>query len=111
MKRLVPALLAVALAGCGNTAAKPDATASNSTASTSGSKKEITENNLPEMTVDEVEAAIAKPGALYVFDANPKDVYDEGHVPGAKWVGKELTADLLPSDKNAKLVFYCANEH
>ena len=63
------------------------------------------------MTVDEVEAALAKPGSLYVFDANPKDVFDEGHVPGAKWVPKDVKADMLPADKAAKLVFYCASEH
>ena len=73
--------------------------------------KEITEDNVPEMTVDEVEAGIAKTGSLFVFDANPKDVYEEGHVPGAKWVPKKVTADMLPADKSSKLVFYCASEN
>ena len=68
------------------------------------------------MSVDEVEAKLkeAKEGkaAFYVFDNNAKPVFDKGHVPGAKWVDHEnIKAADLPENKDATLVFYCANEH
>lgn len=66
-----------------------------------------------EMTVDEVEQRIAKKdGRTFVFDANPREVYDKRHVPGAVYVPDEgVTASLLPADKDATLIFYCANTH
>lgn len=68
------------------------------------------------LTIDEVEAKMkeAKEGklAFFVYDNNPKEVYKEGHVPGAKWVAfDEVKASDLPADKEATLVFYCANDH
>lgn len=68
------------------------------------------------LSVDEVEAKLkeAKEGklAFFVIDNNAKPVYDKGHLPGAKWVDHEnVTATALPPDKEATLVFYCANEH
>jgi hypothetical protein len=68
------------------------------------------------MTVEDVEAKLkeAKEGkaAFYVFDNNAKSVFDKGHLPGAKWVDHEnIQAADLPTDKEATLVFYCANEH
>jgi hypothetical protein len=69
--------------------------------------------HLRELSVDDVDKRIAaNDGHFFVFDANPKDVYASGHVPGAKWVPYDgVTADMLPADKKASLVFYCANEH
>jgi hypothetical protein len=68
------------------------------------------------MSVEDVEAKLkeAKEGkaAFHVFDNNAKSVYDKAHVPGAKWVDHEnVKATDLPADKEATLVFYCANEH
>jgi hypothetical protein len=66
---------------------------------------------IPELTADQVEQKLGQPG-FYVFDNNPQDVFAENHVPGAKWVDyAHVNATDLPSDKNATLVFYCANEH
>jgi hypothetical protein len=66
---------------------------------------------VPELTVDEVETRISKNDAsFFVFDVNPKEVFDAGRVPGAKWIEK-VKAELLPTDKEATLVFYCANDH
>ena len=49
---------------------------------------------------------------VYVFDNNDTSVYNEAHVPGAKWLHpSEYDAKSLPADKNATLVFYCHNEH
>jgi hypothetical protein len=69
-----------------------------------------------QLTVDELEAKMKEAkdgkGALFIFDNNAKAVYDKGHIPGAKWVDHEnVKASDLPTDKEATLVFYCANEH
>ncbi len=60
------------------------------------------------VSVDEVAGLVGKPGVAIV-DANPQDVYQEGHVPGARWYrsGPSLAA-VLPADKATRLVFYCA---
>lgn len=44
-----------------------------------------------------------------MFDVNPKEVFDAGHVPTAKWI-EQVEASLLPAVKTASLVFCCANE-
>ena len=67
------------------------------------------------LTIDEVEAkmAEAKAGklALAVIDNNPRTVFEQGHLPGAKWVKHtEVRAEDLPSNRDAMLVFYCSSE-
>jgi hypothetical protein len=68
--------------------------------------------DLKRLTVDEVATRIAaKDGKTFVFDNNPKERFDEGHVPGAHWVQYDaVTAADLPTDKGATLIFYCASE-
>ena len=62
------------------------------------------------LTVDQVSDLIAK-NDVAVFDNNSLDRYKESHLPGAKWVSfKDVKASDLPTDKAAKLVFYCENE-
>ena len=62
------------------------------------------------LTVDQVSDLIAK-HEVAVFDNNSMDRYKQSHLPGAKWVSfKDVKASDLPSDKEAKLVFYCENE-
>lgn len=47
---------------------------------------------------------------LHIFDANPHEMYEQRHVPGARWVPYHgVTAEVLPKDRSALLVFYCAN--
>ena len=47
---------------------------------------------------------------LLVYDANFRERYEKGHVPGARWVKyDQVNVGALPRDKNAALVFYCAN--
>ncbi|MGO9453155.1 MAG: rhodanese-like domain-containing protein [Candidatus Binataceae bacterium] len=52
---------------------------------------------------------------LYIYDANPPDVRkSEGMIPGAlplTSAGHYDVAQVLPSNKNAKIVFYCHNLH
>jgi hypothetical protein len=42
------------------------------------------------------------------LDANPREVFEEARVPGAVLVKKPL-AELLPTDRSTRLVFYCRN--
>jgi len=62
------------------------------------------------LTVDQVFDLIAKHD-VKVFDNNPLDRFKQSHLPSAKWVDfKDVKASDLPSDKEAKLVFYCESE-
>lgn len=62
------------------------------------------------LTIDEVEARLGDPHT-FVYDANPREMYDVKHVPGATWVAwNGVTAADLPADKDAALIFYCAIE-
>ncbi len=46
-----------------------------------------------------------------VVDANKKETWAAGHIPGAVHAtAATLTVAALPADKAAKLVFYCYNE-
>ena len=78
----------------------------------SKSKSEPTAAELRSLTVDEVAAKLAaNDGKTFMFDANTKDSWIKGHVPGAKWVDDEnVTADQLPTDRSVLLVFYCHDE-
>lgn len=69
------------------------------------------DKTFPQLTIDAVAELLGKPG-VYFYDANPKEMYDRGHLPGAKWVEwNKVSAKDLPADHSAQLVFYCANEH
>lgn len=68
------------------------------------------------MSVEQLEARMADAKAgkikLAVFDNNQHERFDKGHIPGARWVDfHNVTAGDLPPEKDATLVFYCANEH
>jgi hypothetical protein len=106
---LFASLVALAAAGCSRSSDSSSSTSAptSTSASTSAAKAE-----LRKLTVDEVAARIAaKDGKTFVYDNNPKDRYAEGHVPGARWVESgDVTAAILPADKSATLVFYCASE-
>ncbi len=59
-------------------------------------------------TMDQVEKWIAAKDVV-VYDVNPDEVYAKNHLPGARFLtGKKWTASL-PTDKGARLVFYCSN--
>ena len=88
----------------------------NGGASASPSASAEAEEAFGRLTVDDVQSKMdeAKAGklAFFVFDNNNKDTFAKNHLPGAKWLDHDhVTASDLPADKNATLVFYCANEH
>jgi hypothetical protein len=63
--------------------------------------------------VTDLRALMAKPGAdVHIYDANGAGTRQKyGVIPGATLLDSDDKYDLsvLPSDKHAKLVFYCAN--
>jgi hypothetical protein len=103
-------MIAIALLSIGCTKKEPAATTETPTSAVKG---EAEKPPFGEMTVEEVDQRLAKnDGRTFVFDANPQEVFEKRHVPGAVFVPDEgVTASLLPADKTATLVFYCANEH
>jgi len=65
-----------------------------------------------DITQNDLEAAIANK-SVTLLDANGSASYREGHIPGAIdfFAHKDEIAKLLPADKNALIVAYCANVH
>lgn len=64
-----------------------------------------------EIGTDDLDVAI-RSGDANVYDTNPKNVWEKRRVTSATWLdAKKFTADDLPQDKAAMLVFYCMNEH
>jgi len=62
------------------------------------------------LTLDEAERRLGQPG-VHFYDANPREMYDRGHVPGATWVEyDQVHRDTLPKVRTETLIFYCANE-
>lgn len=84
------------------------------TAIASESGDDVTNNlAVPEagkLTISEVVAILDHQEAVFFFDANGRESYLEGHIPGAQWIQYDaLTAADLPESKDAMLVFYCYN--
>jgi ABC-type glycerol-3-phosphate transport system substrate-binding protein len=111
---LLASLVALAAVACSRSA---DTTSSSTAVSSSAATSTSTTASMPKaalqkLTVDEVAARIAaRGGKTFVYDNNPKERYEEGHLPGARWVESgEVTAAVLPADKSATLIFYCASE-
>jgi len=75
------------------------------------SKEKIPESDpFGRLTVDQVERRLGRPN-VYVFDGNTSETYAENHLPDAVRINhKDITASVLPQDKDATLIFYCMNE-
>jgi len=69
-------------------------------------------STIPDISHEELKAAIAKK-AVFLVDVNGSDSYKAGHIPGAidYIANKDKFASLLPKDKSALIVAYCANEN
>lgn len=94
------ALATLLLVGCQKASAAPDAPP----------PPPPPEPALATLSLEAVDALRAQPG-VHLYDANPREMYEHGHLPGAAWVPFDaVTADVLPADRAATLVFYCANE-
>jgi rhodanese-related sulfurtransferase len=62
------------------------------------------------LSLSEVRTLLDGRDAVYIYDANDRESYLAGHIPGARWVQyNAVTAAELPPAKGAKLIFYCYN--
>lgn len=60
--------------------------------------------------VADVKAMLDRKEPVFVFDANERESYLAGHIPGAQWVAYDaVSASSLPRSRDARLVFYCYN--
>lgn len=107
---------------CSSTTTTPAATASTTPAATTAAAPETatptapaaaasTESELRPMTVDQLAGMLERREQVAVIDNNRQESYTRGHIPGARWVGHDaVTPSVLPSDRAARVVFYCHNE-
>ncbi|GGI96941.1 sulfurtransferase [Shewanella hanedai] len=56
----------------------------------------------------EAETLVGKEG-VHFFDVNTLELWAEGYIPGAIYFNVKDWKKLLPADKDAVMVFYCAN--
>jgi rhodanese-related sulfurtransferase len=62
-----------------------------------------------DMSIDKAADSVGKPSTFFL-DVNSPKRFAQGHVPGAKNLAAHgVSAGDLPLDKDATLVFYCAN--
>lgn len=105
-----------ALSGCASTqntsaSAAQAATSASASASTAASGATQAAAEFGRVTVDELSASLDRHEQVAIYDNNRRERYEQGHIPGARWVSYDaVSTDVLPADRNARLVFYCANE-
>ncbi len=58
------------------------------------------------VSVEEVQGMLGQQDVV-VVDANVPEIFAEHHLPGALHVGSKPLAALLPTNRDARLVFYC----
>ena len=62
------------------------------------------------LSVASVKKLLDEKQVVYIFDANERESYLAGHIPGAQWIKYDAVANAkLPKAKDAMLVFYCYN--
>jgi len=107
MRKILFAAALVAAAACAKQSDNKAAPAAGA------AQAEQAEANIPTVTVDDVDHALAA-GSCTPVDANGDGTRKKmGVIPGAVLLGDEDDYDLklLPADKSKQLVFYCANTH
>lgn len=60
------------------------------------------------ISISEAEVLMLDP-SVTIYDVNTMELWASGHIPGAIFFAVGDWKKLLPKDKNAKLLFYCAN--
>ena len=58
-------------------------------------------------SISDVEKMLGAPGVTIV-DANVRDLFERHHLPGARFAGDGRLREVLPEDRDARLVFYCS---
>ena len=66
------------------------------------------EIQLNPISMMEAETLVGKQG-VYFFDVNTLEIWAEGFIPGAVFFNVQNWRELLPKNKDAFMVFYCAN--
>ncbi|MGL4746790.1 MAG: rhodanese-like domain-containing protein [Shewanella sp.] len=66
------------------------------------------EIQLNPISMREAETLVGKEG-VYFFDVNTLEIWAEGFIPGAVFFNVHNWRDLLTKNKDAVMVFYCAN--
>lgn len=61
-----------------------------------------------QVSIPEAEQLFTEPG-VHIYDVNTLELWAEGYIPGAEFFNVGNWQKLLPKDKNALIVFYCAN--
>lgn len=61
-----------------------------------------------QVSIMEAEQLFMEPG-VHIYDVNTLELWAEGYIPGAVFFNVGNWQKLLPKDKNALIVFYCAN--
>jgi rhodanese-related sulfurtransferase len=96
----------VLVSACGGSGASTETA---STDETSGTETEAPADAFAVLTVEQVAAGIAE-SRLTVFDANSRETFEAGHVPGATWVHYDsVSTATLPADQATPIVFYCGS--
>jgi rhodanese-related sulfurtransferase len=60
------------------------------------------------VSLDEVERMLGEQDVV-VVDANTAEVFRRNHLPGARLWKSAPAAELLPAEKDRRIVFYCAS--
>jgi hypothetical protein len=60
------------------------------------------------VSIDEVERMLGQPDVV-VIDANTASTFEKHHLPGAVYWKSAPLPQLLPAEKDRRLVFYCAS--
>ncbi len=104
-------LFAVACSGGATPTATPPVAATSSAAATAaGATSMAPKDRFGFVTINDVAKDIAQKSPVAIFDANSKERYAKGHIPGAKWVdSSKVDASVLPADHSEPLVFYCGS--
>jgi predicted sulfurtransferase len=104
--KLLIVFLAIAFAGCN---ARSNANSAANTASTATpAVNQVTNDSIPRISTADLEQ-LMKQGNVVVVDVRNKDMYDRGHIRGAKLIPLNEVGERtkeLPKDK--KIVTYCS---
>ncbi|AZQ13160.1 MULTISPECIES: rhodanese-like domain-containing protein [Shewanella] len=66
------------------------------------------EAELNQISMMEAESLLGQPN-VHFFDVNTLEIWADGYLPGAVFFNVRDWQKLLPANKSATLVFYCAN--
>ena len=104
-------VLALALAACSREASAPTASTSPANpAPATTARAAVASGDVKIVAPAELAKLRASTPNLAIIDANPRAVYDKGHVPGAKLLESDDVKTVLPADHAAPVVFYCYND-